>query len=133
MPPLVVALRADDLLVLGFWIAPVRRSPAGSSVTRGSTGCNGSVTESEDFIRQPEQRAPRGTRDRHGRLHRATRCGLFPSERPGTTTVLPLPHDTAEALAKAALAVSLEPRGGSMTGQPSGPVLFTGRLMPVAL
>jgi anti-sigma-K factor RskA len=59
--------------------------------------------------------------------------GLFPSERPGTTTALVLPHDTAEALTKAALAVSLEPRGGSMTGQPSGPVLFTGALMPVAL
>ena len=59
--------------------------------------------------------------------------GVFPSERPGTTTALSLPHDTAEALAKAALAVSLEPRGGSTTGQPSGPVLFTGALMPVAL
>jgi len=59
--------------------------------------------------------------------------GLFPSERPGTTTAFVLPHDTAEALAKAALAVSLEPRGGSRIGQPSGPVLFTGALMPVAL
>ena len=59
--------------------------------------------------------------------------GVFPSERPGTTTALVLPHNTAEALAKAALAVSLEPRGGSMTGQPSGPVLFTGALMPLAL
>jgi anti-sigma-K factor RskA len=59
--------------------------------------------------------------------------GVFPSERPGTTTAVVLPHDTAEALAKAALAVSLEPRGGSKTGQPSGPVLFTGALMPVAL
>jgi anti-sigma-K factor RskA len=59
--------------------------------------------------------------------------GLFPSERPGTTTALVLPHATAEALAKAALAVSLEPRGGSTTGQPSGPVLFTGPLLPVAL
>jgi anti-sigma-K factor RskA len=55
--------------------------------------------------------------------------GLFPSERPGTTTALSLPHDTAEALAKATLAVSLEFRGGSTTGQPSGPVLFTGALM----
>lgn len=59
--------------------------------------------------------------------------GILPSERPGTTTALVLPHDTAEALAKAALAVSLEPRGGSMTGQPSGPVLFTGGLMSVRL
>ena len=59
--------------------------------------------------------------------------GLFPSERPGTTTALFLPHDTAEALAKAALAVSLEPRGGSTTGLPSGPILFTGDLVPVAL
>jgi anti-sigma-K factor RskA len=59
--------------------------------------------------------------------------GLFPSERPGTTTALVLPHATAEALAKAVLSVSLEPRGGSRTGQPSGPVLFTGPLMPVSL
>jgi len=59
--------------------------------------------------------------------------GVFPSERPGTTTALVLPHDTAVALAKAALAVSLEPRGGSRTGQPSGPILFTGALVPVAL
>jgi anti-sigma-K factor RskA len=59
--------------------------------------------------------------------------GLFPSERPGTTTALFLPHDTAEALAKAALAVSLEPRGGSTTGQPTGPVLFTGALMSAVL
>jgi anti-sigma-K factor RskA len=59
--------------------------------------------------------------------------GVFPSERPGTTAVLPLPHETAEALAKAGLAVTLEPRGGSTTGQPSGPVLFNGALMPVAL
>jgi anti-sigma-K factor RskA len=59
--------------------------------------------------------------------------GLFPSERPGTTTAPILPHDTAEVLAKAALAVSLEPKGGSRTGQPSGPVLFTGALMPVSL
>lgn len=56
--------------------------------------------------------------------------GLFPSERPGTMTALYLPRDTAEALAKASLAVSLEPKGGSTTGQPSGPVLFTGPLIP---
>ena len=59
--------------------------------------------------------------------------GILPSERPGTTIALVLPHDTAEALAKASLAVSLEPKGGSTTGRPSGPVLFTGPLMPVAL
>jgi len=59
--------------------------------------------------------------------------GVFPSERPGTTAALVLPHDTADALAKAALAVSLEPKGGSTTGQPSGPVLFAGALMAVSL
>jgi anti-sigma-K factor RskA len=59
--------------------------------------------------------------------------GVFPSERPGTTTALVLAHATAEALAKAALAVSLEPKSGSTTGQPSGPVLFTGPLIPIAL
>jgi anti-sigma-K factor RskA len=56
--------------------------------------------------------------------------GLFPSERPGTTTALFLPRETAETLARAALAVSLEPKGGSTTGEPSGPVLFTGPLIP---
>jgi anti-sigma-K factor RskA len=56
--------------------------------------------------------------------------GIFPSERPGTTTNLVLPHDTVDVLAKATLAVSLEPRGGSATGQPSGPILFTGQLVP---
>lgn len=56
--------------------------------------------------------------------------GIFPSERPGTTTALFLPHDTAAVLAKGALAVSLEPKGGSTTGRPTGPVLFTGRLIP---
>ena len=59
--------------------------------------------------------------------------GHFPSERSGTTTVSILPHDIAEALAKGALAVSLEPSGGSTTGQPSGPVLFSGALMAVNL
>jgi anti-sigma-K factor RskA len=56
--------------------------------------------------------------------------GIFPSERPGTTEALVLPRDTADDLVKNTLAVSLEPIGGSTTGQPSGPVLFTGQLMP---
>jgi anti-sigma-K factor RskA len=57
--------------------------------------------------------------------------GLFPSERSGTTTALILPPDVAAALASSALAVSLEPTGGSATGAPSGPVLFSGAVMPV--
>jgi len=56
--------------------------------------------------------------------------GVFPSERPGTVAALVLPRDTAEAVAKATLSVTLEPKGGSKTGQPSGPVLFTGQLVP---
>jgi anti-sigma-K factor RskA len=59
--------------------------------------------------------------------------GLFPSEKSGTTTVLVLSHDIAEALARGALAVSLEPSGGSTTGVPSGPVLFSGPVIPVDL
>jgi anti-sigma-K factor RskA len=59
--------------------------------------------------------------------------GLFPSEKSGTTTVLVLPHEIAEALASGALAVSLEPSGGSKTGAPSGPVLFSGAVIPVDL
>jgi anti-sigma-K factor RskA len=59
--------------------------------------------------------------------------GLFPSEKSGTTTVLLLSHDTARALASSELAVSLEPSGGSTTGVPSGPVLFSGAVVPVDL
>ncbi|MGH6885635.1 MAG: anti-sigma factor, partial [Geminicoccales bacterium] len=59
--------------------------------------------------------------------------GLFPSEMSGTTTVLVLPPDVAETLATSALAVSLEPKGGSATGLPTGPVLFSGAVVPVDL
>jgi anti-sigma-K factor RskA len=59
--------------------------------------------------------------------------GLFPSEKSGTTAAFTLSHDVAETLASGALAVSLEPSGGSTTGQPSGPVLFSGEIIPVDL
>ena len=59
--------------------------------------------------------------------------GLFLGDKSGTTTVLVLNRDIAEALATAALAVSLEPKGGSTTGQPTGPVLFSGGVVPVDL
>jgi anti-sigma-K factor RskA len=59
--------------------------------------------------------------------------GLLPSAEGGTTIALNLPHDVAEALATAELAVSLEPSGGSTTGAPTGPVLFSGAVLPVDL
>ena len=59
--------------------------------------------------------------------------GLFPSEKSGTTTILVLRQDIAEELAKGTLEVSLEPTGGSATGAPSGPVLFSGPVLPVDL
>jgi anti-sigma-K factor RskA len=61
--------------------------------------------------------------------------GLFPSGKSGTTVVLPLSADIIKALSspKAALAVSLEPAGGSTTGLPTGPVLFSGNVVPVNL
>jgi anti-sigma-K factor RskA len=59
--------------------------------------------------------------------------GLLPSAEGGTTVALNLPHDTAEALATSELAVSLEPSGGSTTGLPTGPVLFSGAVLPVDL
>ena len=61
--------------------------------------------------------------------------GLLPSEESGTTAVLVLPPDVVQTLAspKSALAVSLEPKGGSATGQPTGPVLFSGGVVPVDL
>jgi anti-sigma-K factor RskA len=59
--------------------------------------------------------------------------GLLPSPEGGTTIALTLPHDTAAALATSELAVSLEPTGGSTTGLPTGPVLFSGAVIPVDL
>jgi anti-sigma-K factor RskA len=59
--------------------------------------------------------------------------GLLPSAEGGTTVALNLPHDTAQALATSELAVSLEPSGGSTTGLPTGPVLFSGAVLPVDL
>lgn len=59
--------------------------------------------------------------------------GLFPSDENGTSIVLPLTKDTAQALSTSALAVSLEPAGGSTTGLPTGPVLFSGAVVPVNL
>jgi anti-sigma-K factor RskA len=59
--------------------------------------------------------------------------GLLPSAEGGTTVALNLPHDTAEALATSELAVSLEPSGGSTSGLPTGPVLFSGAVIPVDL
>ena len=59
--------------------------------------------------------------------------GLLPSAEGGTTVALTLPHDIAETLTSSQLAVSLEPAGGSTTGLPTGPVLFSGAVLPVDL
>ncbi len=49
--------------------------------------------------------------------------------RADTATTLTLSHDMlAHAVSNAVLAVSLEPQGGSPTGQPTGPVIATGKL-----
>jgi anti-sigma-K factor RskA len=59
--------------------------------------------------------------------------GLFPDDKSGTTLVLVLPPEAARSLASGALAVSLEPAGGSTTGLPTGPILFSGAILPVDL
>ena len=43
-----------------------------------------------------------------------------------------LAREDLETLAGAALAVSLEPAGGSPTGQPTGPVLYHGPIIPAS-
>jgi anti-sigma-K factor RskA len=46
-------------------------------------------------------------------------------------TIVPrgrLPRDVLDTRATSALAVSVEPPGGSPTGAPTGPVVFAGRL-----
>lgn len=51
----------------------------------------------------------------------------------GSETIVDLPHAHTTALATGGLAVSLEPAGGSPTGQPTGPVLFSGAVLPADL
>ncbi len=52
--------------------------------------------------------------------------GVIP---PGATARIPLPAPAGEALVQIpSLAVSLEPPGGSPTGQPTGPVLYSGSI-----
>jgi anti-sigma-K factor RskA len=47
------------------------------------------------------------------------------------TARLQVPSDVAATLPGATLAVSLEPSGGSPTGLPTGPVLYSGRIVAV--
>jgi anti-sigma-K factor RskA len=47
------------------------------------------------------------------------------------TARLQFPPELVPALANATLAVSLEPAGGSPTGLPTGPVLYSGRVVAV--
>ncbi|MFX1673986.1 anti-sigma factor [Paraburkholderia sp. A2WS-5] len=52
--------------------------------------------------------------------------GIFPSDAPAS---MPLPaHILAQMSTRAVLAVSVEPQGGSPTGQPTGPVIATGAM-----
>jgi anti-sigma-K factor RskA len=53
--------------------------------------------------------------------------GLVPAVAPAATARIALPETAARALQNIpALAVSLEPKGGSPTGLPTGPVLYSG-------
>jgi anti-sigma-K factor RskA len=52
--------------------------------------------------------------------------GVLPSDRPGQITIPATVADQARR--DAGLAVSLEPPGGSPTGQPTGPVIGSGKL-----
>jgi anti-sigma-K factor RskA len=52
--------------------------------------------------------------------------GVFPPDAPAS---MPLPpHILAQLSTRAVLAVSVEPQGGSPTGQPTGPVIATGAM-----
>jgi anti-sigma-K factor RskA len=50
----------------------------------------------------------------------------------GGTVSRPLDAKAARDLAHGGLAVSLEPEGGSPTGLPTGPVLYSGPVLPVS-
>lgn len=58
--------------------------------------------------------------------------GLLPASAAATPHSTELPAADAGDLGRGALAVSLEPSGGSPTGQPTGPVLYRGAIVPAS-
>lgn len=55
--------------------------------------------------------------------------GVMPSDK--ITTIVKINPDLADALLRGLLAISDEPQGGSPTGQPTGAVLATGKIIKV--
>ncbi len=58
---------------------------------------------------------------------KASSLGVIPAGRPRVMT--PLPEHARALVAGATLAISVEPIGGSPTGQATGPVILTGKLV----
>jgi anti-sigma-K factor RskA len=86
-------------------------------------------------VRPVAARAPESGRDYElwavgGGRPRPQSLGLI-TIRDANLPVARLESDKAATIADTVFAVSLEPRGGSPTGQPTGPVLWTGKLVPV--
>ena len=54
--------------------------------------------------------------------------GLLVMQPDGSATLVLSDEGLARRAQGAVLAISLEPRGGSTTGAPTGPVLYTGKL-----
>lgn len=117
-PPLVVVLQATDTAGAAGTAASFVASVSGdgrSLVTRPVQPVALAANQAFELWAVPPQGAPRS-------------LGLVSAN---GVTVVPrgkLPPALLDARHTAALAVSLEPPGGSTTGAPSGPVVFVGKL-----
>ncbi len=105
-PPIVVLLSAPE--GANSFVASVA-SDGGSMVVRPVINVSTQQNRALELWAVPGQGAPRS-------------LGLISADRPTVLRRGRLLEDTA------AFAVSLEPPGGSPTGAPTGPILFTGKL-----
>lgn len=109
-PPIVVVLSATEGAQQGVGSFVAGVSPDGRSlVTRPIVNVSHTAEQALELWSVPAQGAPRS-------------LGLIAADRATVVQRGRILDDTA------ALAVSLEPAGGSKTGAPTGPVLFVGKL-----
>ena len=100
------------------WLLSLAREASGHAVLRVVTLPGAAPVEGKSFelwVLPPDQSAP-------------ISLGLMPLD--GTET-LQVAGDVAPLLQQGGLAVSLEPAGGSPTGQPTGAVLYQGKLAAI--
>jgi anti-sigma-K factor RskA len=137
-----IAMAAVAASLIGFIVAGPRQPPAHRFVAAVQQGDQQPVfvvavdtAKGIIAVRPVAARPPEAGRDYElwavgGGRPRPKSLGLI-ALRDVNLPVARLESDNSASLGDTVFAVSLEPQGGSPTGQPTGPVLWTGKLVPV--